>query len=75
MSGLLEGFSDHTLMLGAGTSSVVVEDLSVGRHEAAQGLSIFVVNGTDFVAAKITLLFDLGLIVSGLGSHWHNFKE
>ena len=64
MSGLLEGFGDHALVLGASTGAVMVHNFGMGRHKAAQGLRVFVVDCANFVAAKIALFFYLWLAVA-----------
>ena len=61
MSSMLECFGYHPLMFRAGACAVVAQYFGVGRHKAAQGLRIFIVNGADFVGTKIALFLYLGL--------------
>ncbi len=72
MSGLLKCLSHHSLVLGAGAGAVVRQNFGVRRHKTAQGLRIFIVHGANFVGAKITLFFYLGLGVFIVGSHCNN---
>ena len=64
MPGLLERFGHHPLVLRAGAGAVVGQNFSVRRHEAAQGLSVFIVYSGNFVGTKIALLFFYWLAVS-----------
>ena len=61
-------------MLGAGAGAVVGQNFGVRGHKAAQGLRVFVVHGANFVRAKITLFFNLGLAVSVSVVGWAHKK-
>ena len=63
MAGLLKGLSHHALMLGTGAGAVVGQNFSVRRHEAAQGLRIFIIHGGNFVGTKVALFFYRRLVV------------
>ena len=56
-------------MFWAGAGAVVRQNFSVGRHKAAQSLSIFVVDRVYLIAAEVAIFFDHRLIVSLLWSH------
>lgn len=56
-------------MLRAGAGAGVTQNFCMRRHEATQGLRIFVVYRRDFIAAEIAVLFDNRLVVSLLRSH------
>src|SRR5690606_29169459 len=43
-AGLLDGAGDHALLAGGGAVAFAAVDLAVGRHHAAQGLDILVVD-------------------------------
>jgi hypothetical protein len=63
MAGTLKCSRNHALVLWTRTCALTRHDFSVGRHKAAQSLTVFIVYGANFVGTKVADFFNLGLIV------------
>jgi hypothetical protein len=66
----LQSCGNHALVFWASAGALAVHDLSVWGHETADGLRVFIVHGSYFVAAEVAVFFDnWNVFIALLGSH------
>jgi hypothetical protein len=63
VAGALQSKGYHALVLRAGTSLIVGQNLGMRRHKATQSLRVFIVYGAYFVSAEVARLFYRGSVI------------
>ena len=65
MTGAFQSLGYHALMFGTATSSSAAHDFGMRRHKTFDQLNIFIINGRNFILAKMAR-FWLGIDVHNL---------